>query len=359
MKPSRFWQDADFWILVLLALAKVLLHTVTNGQYGFHRDELATVDDARYLAWGYVAYPPVTPFVARIALELFGPSLAGIRFFAALAQGAALVLGGMMARELGGKRTAQIIAALAVAIAPVSLSASALFQYVSFDYLWWVLAACAMIRLLKSEDPRWWLIIGVVIGLGMMTKYTMIFLVAGMIAGALLTPARRYLGSPWLWGGVALSLLIFLPNLIWQIQHGFISLDFLRHIHERDIRIGRTDSFLADQLLVANPFTIPLWVAGLFYFFAAPSGKRYRLIGWMFVTPFVLFFIAKGRGYYTAPAYPMLLAAGAVLAERSVASLTAGWARLARVIVWSALAVGGVLATVAILPIAPVKSPWG
>jgi 4-amino-4-deoxy-L-arabinose transferase-like glycosyltransferase len=358
MRLSRLWEDTDFAILAVLALGAVLLHTLTNGQYGFHRDELATLDDARYLAWGYVAYPPVTPFIARMALELFGPTLAGVRFFAALSQGAALVLTGLMARRLGGRRAAQIVAALAVAVAPVSLAAGALFHYVSFDYLWWVAVAYLIIRLLKSEDPRWWLAVGAVIGLGMMTKYTVVFLVAGVIAGVLLTPARRYLRSPWLWCGVALSLTIFLPNLIWQVQHGFISLDFLSHIHARDVRIGRTQNFLIDQLLVAaNPFTVLLWVAGLFYFLVAPDGKRYRLIGWMFVVPFILFLIAKGRGYYMAPAYPMLLAAGAVLDERAVASLAAGWARLLRGITCSALAVGGVIAIALVLPIAPVNSP--
>src|SRR2546423_15679568 len=103
-------------ILIAMAATVVILHTLTNGQYGFHRDELATLDDAHYLAWGYVAYPPATPFIARIALELFGPSLPGIRFFAALAQGIAMVLTGLMAGELGGKRGAQVMAALAVAI---------------------------------------------------------------------------------------------------------------------------------------------------------------------------------------------------------------------------------------------------
>jgi 4-amino-4-deoxy-L-arabinose transferase-like glycosyltransferase len=193
----------------------------------------------------------------------------------------------------------------------------------------------------------------------MMTKYTMVFLVAGVIAGVLLTPARRYLRSPWLWCGVALSLAIFLPNFVWQVQHGFISLDFLSYIHARDVRIGRTQHFLIEQLLVAaNPFTVLLWVAGLFYFFFALDGKRYRLIGWMFAVPFVLFFIAKGRGYYMAPAYPMLLAAGAVLEERAVASLTAGWARLVRGHTCGALAVGGVIAIAVVLPIAPANSPW-
>ncbi|HXV41973.1 MAG TPA: glycosyltransferase family 39 protein, partial [Anaerolineae bacterium] len=178
---------SDLGILILLALLRLCLHILTNNQYGFHRDELATLDDARYLALGYVAYPPVTPFIARVALELFGPSLVGVRLFSALAQSSAMVLAGLMARELGGARLAQIVTALAVAIAPISLIQGALFQYVSFDYLWWVLIAYLTIRLLKSEDPRWWLGIGVVIGLGMMTKYTMIFLVAGIIGGVILT----------------------------------------------------------------------------------------------------------------------------------------------------------------------------
>jgi 4-amino-4-deoxy-L-arabinose transferase-like glycosyltransferase len=349
--------SSDLGILLLSALATVLLHTLTNGQYGFHRDELATLDDARQLAWGYVAYPPLTPFIARIELALFGTSLVGFRFFAAVAQGVVLVLAGLMARELGGRRLAQVVAALAAAIAPVSLGAGALFQYVSFDFLWWVLIAYLMIRLLKSADPRWWVAIGTVIGLGMMTKYSMAFLVAGIVAGVVLTPARRYLKSPWLWCGVGLSLLVFLPNLLWQVQHSFISLDFLRHIHARDVRIGRTDHFLINQLWVgANLLTLPVWLAGLIHFFVRPEGKRYRLLGWMYVIPLALFFFAKGRDYYMAPAYPMLLAAGAVWGEQWVASLSAGWARLVRGLTWSALAAGGVMIAVVVLPLAPVNS---
>ena len=245
--------------LIFLALCLVALHTLTNGRYGFHRDEVATLDDARHLACGYVAYPPVTPLIGRLELVLFGTSLAGFRFFAAVAQGLVLVLAGLMARALGGGRLSQIVAALAAAIAPVALASGALFQYVAFDYLWWVSAAYCMIRLLQSEDPRWWPAIGAAIGLGMMTKYTMVFLAAGIVAGVLLTGARRYLRSRWLWCGVALSLLIFLPNLVWQIQHHFISLDFLASIHARDIRIGRTGNFLSHQFLVgANIFTVPL-----------------------------------------------------------------------------------------------------
>jgi len=349
----------DTSILLALGLCLVFLHTITSGAYGFHRDELATLDDARHLAWGYVAYPPVTPFLGRLALELFGTSLRGVRFFSAVAQAAAVVLAGLMARELGGKRLTQIVAAMAVAIAPVSLGSGALLQYVAFDYLWWVLTAYFIIRLLRTQNPRWWLAVGAAIGLGMMTKYTMIFLVAGIAVGVLLTNARRYLKSPWLWVGVALSLLIFLPNLIWQIQHRFISLEFLNHIHKRDIRWGRTKDFLPDQLwIAANLFTVPLWVAGLIYYFRKPEGKPFRVIGWMAVVPFLLFLLAKGRGYYMGPVYPMLLAAGAVVEEGWLASMSATRARVWRGLTFAALAVGGVLVAGIALPMAPVNSGW-
>lgn len=270
--PIRRLRDivfSDVGILILLAVVRIFLHALTNDHYGFHRDELATLDDARNLAWGYVAYPPLTPFVGRLALELFGPSIVGIRFFSGLAQGAALVLTGLMARELGGKHWAVILSGMAVWIAPVSFAQGALFQYVSFDYLWWVLVAYCMVRLLKSENPRWWLGIGAAIGLGMMTKYTMGFFAFGLAGGVLLTPVRRYLKSRWLWAGVGLAFVIFLPNLLWQIQHGFISLQQLSAIHTHDVQIGRADNFLLDQFLLgANPFTLPLWLAGLFFIFS-------------------------------------------------------------------------------------------
>src|SRR5579871_720938 len=131
---------SDLAVLVLLALASVAVHTATNGQYGFHRDELQTLDDARHLDWGYVVYPPLTPLIARLELTLFGTSLIGFRFFAAVAVSIVSVLAGLMARELGGSRGAQILAAVSVAVSPLALTQAAVMQYVSFDYLWGVLA---------------------------------------------------------------------------------------------------------------------------------------------------------------------------------------------------------------------------
>jgi 4-amino-4-deoxy-L-arabinose transferase-like glycosyltransferase len=350
---------ADTAVLVALALFVLILHILTNGQYGFHRDELALLDDAHYLAWGYVAYPPVTPLLGRVSLELFGHSLRGARFFPALAQAIAVLLSGLMARELGGKRLAQFVAALAAAIAPMALTSGSLLQYITFDYLWWVLVSYLLVRLLRTENPSWWLAVGAAVGLGMLTKYTMIFLVAGIVVGLLSTNARRYLKSPWLWAGAAVSLLIFLPNLIWQIRNDFISLEFLRQIHERDILLGRPQAFLPEQVwIVANPITIPLWLAGLLFYFLGDAAKPFRVIGWMFIVPFVLFLAMKGRGYYIAPAYPMLLAAGAVVEERWLASMRIGWARVWRAITLAVLVIGGVLIAAAALPMAPVGSRW-
>jgi hypothetical protein len=346
-----------FTLLVIVALARLALHCATNWHYGFHRDELGVLDDARYLDWGYVSYPPFTPFVARIALILFGPSLVGVRFFAALAQSVAMVFTGLMARELGGRRWAQVVAALAAAVAPMSVCMGTMLQYISFDYLWWVLVAYFLVRLLRSENPRWWLAIGAVLGLGMMTKYTMIFFIAGIVAGVLLTSARRYLKSPWLWAGVALSVVIFLPNLIWQLQHDFISLTFLNKIHARDVEIGRTDSFLVQQLFVsANFFTLPLWLAGLYFYFVAPAGRRYRALGWMYFAPLVLFLVARGRFYYMAPAYPMPFAAGAVVWDDWLARRSAKAAHAGRAGTWVALGAGAAFSAITMMPIAPINS---
>jgi hypothetical protein len=348
---------SDASVLVLSALSVVVLHTVTNGEYGFHRDELATIDDARFLGWGYVVYPPVTPFIARVSLTLFGASMIGLRFFAALAVGIAMVLTGLMARELGGRRPAQLVAAWAAATAGPAVSSGCLFQYVSFDYLWWVLAGWVAIRLLRSEDQRLWLALGASVGLGMMTKFTMAFLVAGIVGGIVLT-RPRWLLNKWLWYGAAVSFLIFLPNLIWQVRHDFITLDFLRFIHARDVKMGRADGFLPAQFwMVTNCVTVPIWLAGLYFLFFKPEGKRYRMIGWMYLIPLAILLIARGKPYYLAPAYPMLLAIGAVWGERWLETHSQQAARVKRGVVRS-LVISGIATAALVLPLAPPGSRW-
>jgi len=264
----------------------------------------------------------------------------------------------LMARDFGGKRLAQVIAALAVSIAPLALITGTMIQYMSFDYLWWVVLSFFVVRLLRTQDARWWLGIGCAIGLGAMTKYTIAFFVAGLIVATLVTSNRRYLRSRWLWMGVGVAILIFLPNLIWQVQHHFISLDFLASIHARDIQWGRADSFLIDQLYgTTNPFTLPLWIMGLVYCAFFPAGKQFRAIPWMFLTTFLLLLAARGRSYYVAPAYPMLLAAGSACLEMVMDNLSSTRRTVLIRILTGILVLGAVFAVLLTKPITPIHSP--
>jgi MFS family permease len=335
--------------LIAVAAAVMLLHMLANGRYGFHPDELDFLSNARHLDWGFVEDPPLLPFLERIGLEMFGLSLVGLRLFSVLAQAAAIVLTGLMARELGGRRLAQVTAALAVALSGLTLFEGSVFQYTSLDYLWWVLIAYFMILLLKTENSRWWMAIGATAGIGMLTKYTMAFLVAGIVGGMLLTKARRYFASGWFWAGIGIGLLIFLPNFLWQVRHDFTSLHFLEYIHVRDVRLGRTDGFWRDQLLLWNPLALPLWVAGLL---ALLRSERYRLVAWMYLIPLAIFVVAKGRGYYLGPAYPMLIAMGAVVGEVWVGSLTPLRARAVKVGFFAGLAICGAYLCVLEVPLA-------
>ncbi len=348
--PARMDRSLHHDNLTLLAIAAAMaaVHIATNGRYGFHRDELQTLSDALHMDWGFVAYPPFTPFVERIGMALFGHSLVGLRMFSVLAQSAVILIAGLMARELGGGRLAQVTAAISVALAPLAMFEGTEFQYSTFDYLWWVLIAYFVIRLLKSSDARWCVPIGVVIGLGLMTKYTMAFYVAGIVGGLVLTPARRFVASKWFWMGVALAFLICLPNLIWQLRHDLISLHFLQHIHKRDVGEGRANGFWRDQFRVnTNLAAAPLWIAGLIFLF---RDRRYRVLAWMYVIPLVVFAATKARFYYLGAAYPALLAMGAVAGERWVMTMRRGWRWTVEAALFAGMALCGIYIAAVIIP---------
>jgi 4-amino-4-deoxy-L-arabinose transferase-like glycosyltransferase len=299
----------------------IVLQLLTHGQYGFYRDELEFMSDAQHIDWGFAAWPPAVPFLARVSMSFFGVSLSGLRFFPLLAQSAALFLTALMARELGGGRLAQAAATLGIGFSYSSLANGRYFSYTAFDYLWWVLACYIVIRLLKSENPRWWLALGALEGIGLLTKYTISFLIIGILLGAIFTRVRQYLVSGWFWGGHALALLLWLPNVFWQFHHDFVGISSLQAIHDADTAFNTNDRFLflVEQVVsCVNLFAVPMCLIGLIGYLRS---QRFRMIGWMYIAPFALFIVAKGRSYYLAPAYPMLIAMGAVMAEQWINSL--------------------------------------
>lgn len=336
--------------VLVIALLFGVGHMLTNGQYGFHRDEWQFLSDAQHLDWGFVPYPPLTASLEHLGLSLFGLSLTGLRTFSVLAQVLVILASGLMARDLGGGRWAQVFAALAVGLSPLPMFEATEFQYSSFDLLWWVLIAWCTVRMLRDDQPRWWLAIGVVAGLGLQTKYSIAFELMGVLAGVLFTDARRYVRTGWFWAGGVVALLIFTPNLIWLIRHDFVSYHFLQGIHARDMRLGRADGFLRDQFLLnANLFAAPVWLAGLAGFL---RDRRYRMLAWMYLVPLLLFFLAKGRVYYLCGAYPMLLAMGSVVGERWLRGLGKTWRVSIAALAFAGVLAVGAYATLRIVPIA-------
>ncbi|HEY9133652.1 MAG TPA: glycosyltransferase family 39 protein [Dyella sp.] len=340
----------DIVIVLAVAILFGAAHMLTNGQYGFHRDEWQFLSDAQHLDWGFVPYPPLTAALEHLGLGLFGLSLVGLRTFSVLAQTLVIFASGLMVRDLGGGRLAQVFAAIVVGLSPLPMFEATEFQYSSFDLLWWVLIAWCVIRLLRDDEPRWWLAIGLLAGLGLQTKYSIAFYLVGVAAGVVLTDARRYMRIRWFWAGGVLGLLVFVPNLLWLVQHNFVSYRFLQGIHARDVAQGRSEGFLRDQFLLnINVFAAPVWIAGLVAYFRS---RRYRMLAWMLVAPLLLFLVAKGRFYYTCGAYPMVLAMGAVVSERWLRSLPrAGQVALVATAFAGVFATGA-YATLRIVPLA-------
>jgi hypothetical protein len=349
---ERLARRSDLISVFAIAVAILLLHLLTNMRYGFHRDELQFLSDALHLDWGYVAYPPLTPFVERLSIGLFGFSLEGLRLFSVLAQAGIVVTAGLIARTLGGNRIAISTATLAIALAPIALFEGTEFQYTTFEQLAWVLATYGVVRLLESEDERWWLWIAAFTGLGMMAKYTVVFFLVALLAGFVVTPARRHLASRWFLFGCGLTVLIVLPNLLWQVHHHFISLHFLEFIHARDLRIGRggaRDFWIFQALICANPFALPLTIAGVL---AAWRTVRYRALSVAFVLTILLFALTKGRGYYTAAIYPGMVAFGAVAIMRWASSIRPAFRRAIVIVLWAGIFAFGAFATCVLVPIA-------
>src|SRR5208282_276264 len=288
---SRQFLLSDLAVLSYLALLTVFIHFLANGGYGYFRDELYYMACGKHLAWGYVDQPPFVALMAFITRHLLGDSLFALRFFPAICGGLIVLLTGLMARELGGGRYAQVLAAVAVMVAPVYLAIDNSFSVNCCDQVFWALAGYIVVRILKQDDSKLWLLFGLVAGVGLMNKYSMGFLGLGIVVGLLLTPARRQLLNKWLWLGGAIAFGIFLPHIIWEIHYGFPSLEF---IHNATVlkNLPQTPlQFLTGSAMGIGFLSLPIWVAGLWFFFGTKAGKPFRLFGWVFVSILALFLL--------------------------------------------------------------------
>jgi len=343
-------------MLILLGLAafKLFLHLYVNTftAYGYFRDELYFLACGEHLAWGYVDQPPLVAVVAWAARALLGDSLFAIRFFPALSGALKLILAGLIARELGGGRFAQVLAALTVLVSGVYLAHDNFLSMNTFDQLFWTLAAYLLILILKSDSPRLWFPFGVVVGLGLLNKYSLFFFGAALVIALVFTPARKYFASPWLYAGGALALAMVLPNLLWQYRHGWPQLELLRNADAFKNVPFSVGGFLGGITLEMNPHNLPLWLAGLCFFLFAREGKPFRALGWLFLAAVGLLMAGRGKPYYAAAAFIPVLAAGALVFERFCEARRWNWAKPVLVVF---LLIGGVISAPFGLPILPVE----
>jgi hypothetical protein len=337
-----------------VAFAKLALHLAAAAVYGFFIDELYFLACGEHLAWGYVDFPPLTAFQAWLTRRLFGDSPYSIRLFPALAGAGLVLITGAMARRLGGRRFAQALAAVCILVAPVFLAFCTYLSMNPVEAVIWAGCALVVLRMIQTGDTRLWVVFGLLSGIGLLNKHTMLLFGFAVVLGLLLTPQRRLLFSRWLLVGGAIALALALPNLVWEWQHGFPHAELLANIRRngRDLEVGFLP-FWKFELLFLNPVAAPVWIIGLLGLFAAPDLKPTRALGWAYlVTLACLFLTTPGshKTYYATSAYPALIGAGAVLIERALTAPRRQWLKP---VYLGLLLVVGVLVAPTIVPILP------
>jgi hypothetical protein len=351
----REWlQGAAF--LLTFAAAKLVLHLLTSHGYGYFRDELYYLACSDRLAFGYVDQPPLSIVLLSIQRAFLGDSLLALRFLPAVAGAATVFLVGLMTRQLGGERFAQVLAMFATLGVPMFLGLNHFFSMNAFDLLFWAWAAYLLIRILKEPKPHLWLLLGLVLGLGLENKISVLWLGFGLLVGFLLTRNRRHLASPWPWAAGAIAGLVFLPHVLWQIQNGWPTIEFMQNAMGLKMADVSPVDFLLTQILVMNPVFLPIWLAGLAFFFFAPGGKEFRLLGWTWLAVFFLLMISgSSRANYMAPAYTWLFAGGAVLIERGFERFGEQVTGILETVASTIVIAAGVLLAPLGLPVLPVE----
>lgn len=315
---QRPWLATTAGILVLSAsVFKLALHLYAGRHYGYFIDELYYLACSEHLDWGYVDQPPLIAVIAWAVRAVFGSSLPAIRLLPALAGATLVILTGLIARELGGRTCAQVLAALSALVAPGFLAADSFLSMNAFEPLFWMGCAYVLIRIIKTDNQKLWLWFGFLAGFGLENKHSMLIFGAGLVLGLILTSQRRFFQQRWIWIAGLIAFLIFLPNLLWNIQHHFPFLELQANIRRNGRNVVLSPAaFFGEEALIMLPLTLPIWLAGIWFYFFRKDGKPFRALGWAWVFCAVLIVILNPRVYYLLPAFPLLLAAGSVLWEQ-------------------------------------------
>jgi hypothetical protein len=335
MSRTRAWLTGGTAVLIALAAGKLLLHLATASRYGYFGDELYFLACGEHLDWGYVDHPPLVGLAAWLVSRTLGTGLLAIRSVSAVAGAALVLLTGLLARELGGGRFAMGLSGLASGLAFVYVVMHYLFTMNALEPLFWTGCALLLVRIVKTGNERLWLGFGLLAGLGLQNKYSMAVWGLSLVVGLLFSPGRRALARPWIWLGGLLAALVILPNVVWNVAHGWPFLEFLRGVREsgRDVVLAPLE-YVAHQVLNANPASLPIWLAGLGWLLFSARGRTFRPLGTAFLVALAVFVLTKGKDYYLAPAFATLFAAGGVALEGATSEGWKRWLRPALVLLY-------------------------
>jgi 4-amino-4-deoxy-L-arabinose transferase-like glycosyltransferase len=335
-------------VLLIAAAVTVVLVALASG-YGYHRDELYFLAAGHHLDWAYADQGPLTPAIARAMSEIAPNSLTVLRLPAALAAGLTVVLTGLLARELGAGRRAQVIATASAAVASIVLVTGHLLSTSTFDLLVWTAVTWLAVRAVRTGDERLWLVAGVVLGVGLLNKPLPAFLALGLLAGVAIAGPRRLLGNRHVWAGAAIALVLWSPWIAWQAAHDWPQIDVSRSIAAG----GSTSSeawwaVVPFQLLLVSPLLAPVWIAGLVRLLREPALRDMRFLAWAWVVLAAIFMATAGKPYYLAGLLPVLIAAGAAPVD---GWLQRGRVRLRGTLLAGAIAASAVVSLVIALPL--------
>ena len=336
-------------LLGAMAALTAAAHLVCINQYGIFRDELYFLACAEHLDWGYVDQPPLIALIAWMARHL-GTSTLAVRLPAVLAAAALVALTGALARRLGGGLFAQFLACLTALAAPIYLALGHFLSMNVFEPLFWMGMVYVAIVIFQGGNEKLWLLFGLIAGLGLENKHSTLFFGSSFVMAMLLTKQRRHFARPWIWLGGVVAAVVFAPNAIWEVRHHLPTLELLQNIARSNKNASvNILSFSAGQLLLLLPVSAVIWIAGLVWL---ARRETYRVLALAWIVCFAEFIVMKGKIYYLAPAYPMLLAAGSVAIETWTATRARAW----RVAVPAVVAIMGIVLAPLTLPILPVQT---
>ena len=315
-------------LIFSISLLNFLIYIITQVffSYGMFRDEYYYIACANRLDWGYVDHPPFSIFILTVWKYLFSDSMLVIRIVPAIVGSASLFVLGLLTRKLGGNKAAIVIAMITFMITPIFLGMNTIYSMNAFDFFFWISASYIFLKIVKNDDKKLWLVLGVMLGIGLLNKTSVLWLCAGIFVGTIFTPLRKDLKTKYPYLAALIALILFSPYIIWNLTHDFAHLEFMQNAASRKYGGLNPVSFILDQILILNPLSVLIWLPGIIFLFFRPASKEHRALGFIWLAAFVILLInGHSKGEYLAAAYQILFAGGAVLIEIWSTAEKRGW----------------------------------